>query len=259
MLEEMMELDGPTHGLVIVTGAGRGIGAAVAARAARLSGNVLINYAADSAAAEQVAAEIRQAGHHAWTCLADIGTETGVGAVFRAADATGLPLAGLVNNAGISGGFSRLDALPVETLRRVLDVNVVGAMLCAREAVLRMSTKRGGQGGAIVNVSSMAAKLGGAGEWIHYAVSKGAIETLTVGLAREVAAEGIRVNSVSPGLIETDFHATAGRPERTAAMAPSVPMGRPGTAEEVADAIVWLLSREAAYVTGAVVPVAGGR
>lgn len=254
-----MELDGPTHGLVIVTGAGRGIGAAVAARAARLSGNVLVNYAADSGAAEQVAARIRQDGRNAWTCLADIGTETGVSAVFRAADATGLPLTGLVNNAGISGGASRLDELSAETLRRVLDVNLVGAMLCAREAVLRMSTKRGGQGGAIVNLSSMAARLGGAGEWIHYAVSKGAIETLTIGLAREVAAEGVRVNAVSPGLIETDFHAAAGRPGRTAAMASSVPMGRPGTADEVASAIVWLLSREAAYVTGTIVPVAGGR
>jgi NAD(P)-dependent dehydrogenase (short-subunit alcohol dehydrogenase family) len=179
--------------------------------------------------------------------------------LFAAADQMGVPLAGLVNNAGISGGFARLDALQGEALRRVLAVNVAGSFLCAREAVRRMSTRHGGRGGTIVNISSIAAKLGSPGEWIHYAASKGALDTLTVGLAREVAAEGIRVNAVSPGLIATDLHAAAGAPDRLERLAPGIPMGRAGTAAEVAAAVLWLMSTSASYVTGAVVPVGGGR
>jgi NAD(P)-dependent dehydrogenase (short-subunit alcohol dehydrogenase family) len=254
-----LDLEGPKPGLVIVTGGGRGIGAAVASKVARLGHSVLINYADDSGTAEGVAKHIIQSGGAAQTCQADIGTEQGVIALYAAADASQLPLIGLVNNAGISGGFSRLDALSDQVLRRVLAVNVAGAMLCAREAVLRMSTKRGGHGGNIVNVSSIAAKLGSPGEWIHYAASKGALDTLTIGLAREVASEGIRVNAVAPGLIDTGFHAAAGVPERPTHMAPGIPMGRAGTPDEVADAIIWLMSRSASYVTGANVPVGGGR
>jgi NAD(P)-dependent dehydrogenase (short-subunit alcohol dehydrogenase family) len=254
-----LDLEGPNPGLVIVTGGGRGIGAAVCAKIARLGRTVLINYADDRAAAEGVVKQILMSGGSVRTCRADIGTEQGIVALYAAADELRLPLAGLVNNAGISGGLSRLDALSGEVLRRVLAVNVAGAMLCAREAVLRMSTKRGGHGGNIVNVSSIAAKLGSPGEWIHYAVSKGALDTLTIGLAREVANEGIRVNAVAPGLIDTGFHAAAGVPDRATRMAPGVPMGRVGTPDEVADAIVWLMSRSASFVTGANVPVGGGR
>lgn len=255
----ILEFDGPRGGLIIVTGAGRGIGATVAERIASLGYPVLINYGESRIAAEQVAEGISAAGGSAFLCQADIGSEEGVMRLFAEADTTGFALAGLVNNAGISGGFSRLDALSDSVLRQVLAVNVAGAILCSREAVRRMSTRHGKQGGAIVNVSSIAAKLGSAGEWIHYAASKGAIDTLTIGLAREVAAEGIRVNAVAPGLIETAFHAAAGEPGRPERMAPSIPMERAGTSEEVADAIVWLMSRQASYVTGAIVPVGGGR
>src|SRR5271165_300874 len=252
-------LQGPKPGLVIVTGAGRGIGAAVATKVAALGYAVLINYAGNDRAAEDVAEQIRRAGGEAITCRADIGDASGIQNLFSAADATCLPVIGLVNNAGISGGFSRLDALSEETLRRVLAVNVAGAMLCAREAVRRMSTQHGGQGGSIVNVSSIAAKLGSAGEWIHYAATKGAIDTLTIGLAREVAAEGIRVNAVAPGLIDTELHAAAGIPDRVQRLASSVPMGRAGTADEVAGCVRFLLSPAAAYVTAAILPVSGGR
>jgi NAD(P)-dependent dehydrogenase (short-subunit alcohol dehydrogenase family) len=202
---------------------------------------------------------IRLSGGEATTCQADVGTEEGVVALYAAVDPIRLPVAGLVNNAGVSGGFSRLDCLLDEVLRRIFAVNVIGAMLCSREAVRRMSTKHGGRGGNIVNVSSIAARLGGAGEWIHYAASKGAINTLTIGLAREVAAEGIRVNAVAPGLIATEFHAEAGVPDRVTHMAQGIPMGRAGTPEEVADAIVWLMSHQANYITGAIVPIGGGR
>lgn len=254
-----LELEGAKPGLVIVTGGARGIGAAAAMRIADFGRTVLINYADNDLAADELAERIRQHGGEAIACRADIGAEDGVTVLYKAADATGLPLAGLVNNAGISGGFSRLDALSDATLRRVLAVNVIGSLACAREAVLRMSSKHGGHGGNIINVSSIAAKLGNAGEWIHYAASKGAVDTMTIGLAREVAREGIRVNAVAPGLIETEFHATAGAPDRAARMAPGIPMGRAGTPEEVANAIVWLMSSNASYITGAIVPVGGGR
>ena len=252
-------VEGPEGGLVIVTGGGRGIGAAVSIGVAALGHPVLVNYARDRASAEELVRRIQEKGGRAEAVGADVGSEEDVLHLFAAADQMGVPLAGLVNNAGISGGFARLDALQGEALRRVLAVNVAGSFLCAREAVRRMSTRHGGRGGTIVNISSIAAKLGSPGEWIHYAASKGALDTLTVGLAREVAAEGIRVNAVSPGLIATDLHAAAGAPDRLERLAPGIPMGRAGTAAEVAAAVLWLMSTSASYVTGAVVPVGGGR
>jgi NAD(P)-dependent dehydrogenase (short-subunit alcohol dehydrogenase family) len=257
----MMEqrLEGPEGGLVLVTGGGRGIGAAVSAGAAALGHPVLVNYVGDRASAEGLVRRIKDGGGRAQALRADVGTEADVARLFAAADGMGVPLAALVNNAGISGGFARLDELQGAALRRVLAVNVAGSFLCAREAVRRMSTRRGGRGGTIVNVSSIAARLGSPGEWIHYAASKGALDTLTVGLAREVAAEGIRVNAVAPGLIATDLHTAAGAPDRVERLAPGIPMGRAGTTEEVAAAVLWLMSASASYVTGAVVPVGGGR
>ena len=257
MIEQRLE--GSEGGLVVVTGGGRGIGAAVSIAAAALGHPVLVNYAGDEASADALARRIADQGGHAQAVRADVGTEEGVLRLFAAADGMGAPLAGLVNNAGVSGGFARLDELEGEALRRVLAVNVAGSFLCAREAVRRMSTRHGGRGGTIVNVSSIAAKLGSAGEWIHYAASKGAIDTLTVGLAREVAGEGIRVNAVAPGLVATDLHAAAGAPDRLERLAPGIPMGRAGTAEEVAASVLWLMSASASYVTGAVLPVGGGR
>jgi NAD(P)-dependent dehydrogenase (short-subunit alcohol dehydrogenase family) len=244
---------------MIVTGAGRGIGAAVATLGAKHGYAILLNYVADAEAAASVVRQINSGGGHAQMVGADVGTEGGVLCLFRAADEMGFHLTGLVNNAGITGGLSRLDALQDDALRRVLAVNVAGPFLCAREAVRRMSNRHGGRGGAIVNVSSIAAHLGGAGEWIHYAASKGAVDSLTIGLAREVAAEGIRVNAVAPGLIETGIHAAAGAPERVEQLAPRIPIGRAGTASEVAEVVLWLMSPAASYVTGVVLPVGGGR
>jgi NAD(P)-dependent dehydrogenase (short-subunit alcohol dehydrogenase family) len=246
-------------GLVIVTGASKGIGAAVALLAAQRGYAVLVNYATDRNSAQRVADAIRSNGGHAELAEADVSTEAGVLRLFAAADATGLPLAALVNNAGVVGGLSRLEDLSSEMLRRVLDVNVVGSVLCAREAVKRLSTRHHRAGGSIVNITSIAARLGGSGEWVHYAASKGAVETFTIGLAREVAQEGIRVNAVSPGLIETGLHAAAGAPDRLQRLAPGIPMGRPGTAEEVAETVLWLISPAASYITGAIIPVGGGR
>jgi NAD(P)-dependent dehydrogenase (short-subunit alcohol dehydrogenase family) len=249
---------------LLVTGASRGIGAAVARGAARRGCDVLVNYARDAAAAEAVAADVRAAGRTALVVQADVGDEAQVMALYAALDAAVqahrlAPLAGLVNNAGVVDRPSRVDAMSGERLVRMFHINVLGSFWCAREAVRRLSRRHGGPGGAIVNLSSAAARLGAPGQYVDYAASKGAIDTFTLGLAREVAAEGVRVNAVRPGIIETDIHASGGQPDRAREMAPQVPMQRAGTAEEVADAILWLLSNEAAYVTGAMIDVAGGR
>jgi NAD(P)-dependent dehydrogenase (short-subunit alcohol dehydrogenase family) len=244
---------------MIVTGGSRGIGAAIARLAGARGFCVLVNYVVDTRAAEAVAEQIHCSGMRAIAVQADVSREEDVVRVFATCDRVfGAPSV-LVNNAAISGGFARVDEVSGDLLTRVLRVNVAGAFLCAREAVKRMSFRYGGQGGAIVNISSRAAQIGSAGEWVHYAASKGALDTFTIGLAREVAREGIRVNAVAAGLVETGMHAAAGEPERATRMAPGIPMGRAGTVEEIAEAALWLASPAASYVTGAVLAVAGGR
>ncbi len=242
-------------GIMIVTGGGRGIGAATARLAAARGYAVAINYRGSKERAEALAAEIADQSGRAIAVAGDVVSEADVVRLFETVDRELGPVTALVNNAGITGPTRRVADLDLDTLRQVLDINVVGSFLCAREAVRRMSTARGGRGGAIVNVSSRASEIGGAGEFVIYGASKGAIDTMTVGLAREVAAEGIRVNAVNPGLIETEIH----QGDRLQRMLPGVPMGRTGKPEEVAEVILWLLSDAASYVTGARVPIGGGR
>ena len=244
---------------VLVTGASRGIGAAAALRAARAGWDVAVNYTRDAAAAERVVHGVRSAGRRALAVQADVADEAALLAMFRRIDAELPPLAGLVNNAGVVDAMARVDEVSVARLKRLFDINVIGSFVCAREAVRRMSTRHGGRGGVIVNLSSAAARLGGPGWYVDYAATKGAIDTFTVGLAKEVAAEGIRVNAVRPGIIETDIHASGGQPGRAQASSHLIPMQRPGSADEVAAAIVWLMSDDAAYTTGAIVDVTGGR
>ncbi|GHO79032.1 glucose-1-dehydrogenase [Ktedonobacter sp. SOSP1-85] len=246
-------------GSIIVTGASRGMGAAVARLVGAHGYPVAVNFTSDEAAAQKVVSHIVAAGGQAIAVQGDVAREEDVIRLFERAERELGPLQGLVNNAGITGGLARLEEVSAEVLTRVLAVNVVGTILCAREAVRRMSLHHGGTGGAIVNISSLAARTGGAGEWVHYAASKGAINSFTIGLAREVANEGIRVNVVAPGLIETDLHAASGAPDRLEKLSPSVPMQRAGTANEIAEGVLWLLSSAASYTTGTILEIGGGR
>ena len=245
--------------VLLVTGGSRGIGAAVSFAAAREGWRVAVNYAVNRQAAEDVVRLVTEAGGSALAVQGDVGTEDGIEAIFAAVDSAFGRLDGLVNNAGIVGPPQRVDEISAERLERMLRVNVAGSIRCAAEAVRRMSTRHGGVGGAIVNLSSMAAVLGSPGQYVDYAAAKGAIDSFTVGLAREVAGEGIRVNAVRPGIIDTEIHASGGLPDRARDLASSIPLQRPGAAGEVADAILYLLSDKATYVTGAILNVSGGR
>ena len=250
---------------VLVTGGSRGIGAATCRLAAADGWAVAVNYARDQAAAVAVVAAIVAAGGKALAFHGDVASDADVIAMFGAIDAALPPLAGLVNNAGVVDVAARVDAMSVERLQRMFSINVFGTFYCAREAIRRMTTKPGATGpgghagGAIVNVSSAAAKLGGPGMYVDYAAAKGGIETFTIGLAKEVAGEGIRVNAVRPGIIDTEIHASGGTPDRVHQNAPQLPMERAGTSDEVGEAIVWLLSERSSYTTGSIVEVTGGR
>jgi NAD(P)-dependent dehydrogenase (short-subunit alcohol dehydrogenase family) len=247
-----------TDNVVVITGGSRGIGRATALAAAARGYRVCIGYASNEAAANKVVAEIEAGKGKAIAAKCDVGEEGDILALFKAADKFGT-LGALVNNAGIVDQTSRLDEMSAERIRRMMAVNVTGSILCAREAVKRMSTRHGGKGGVIVNLSSVAAKLGSPNLYVDYAASKGAIDSFTLGLGQEVAGEGIRVAAIRPGLIDTEIHAATGEPDRAHRLAPNVPMKRIGTADEIANAIVWLMSDGASYVTSAILDVSGGR
>src|SRR6202162_3865475 len=246
-------------GAVIVTGGSRGIGAAVAMLAGGAGYAGAVNFATAEADAAKVVDAIVAAGGRAVAIQADVSREAEIIRMFQIAEQKLGPIKGLVNNAGVTGGFARVEEVSSVALANVFAVNVSGTILCSREAVRRMSTRRGGTGGAIVNISSRAAHTGAAGEWVHYAASKGAIDSFTIGLAREVATEGIRVNAVAPGLIDTGLHAANGAPDRLERLAASIPMNRPGTPDEVAEGVLWLLSPAASYTTGSILDIGGGR
>jgi len=245
--------------IAIITGGSRGIGRAVALAAAAAGYDVAVSYRSDRGAADEVVQRVRAQGRRGLAVAADSADEAAVIGLFAEVDRALGPVDALVNNAGIVGRTGRVDEMTAEDVSRVLAVNVTGCFTAAREAVKRMSTRHGGRGGGIVNISSAASRLGSPGEFVHYAASKGAIDTFTIGLAREVANEGIRVNAVRPGMIDTEIHASSGSPERIARIIPTVPMKRIGTPEEVAQTVLWLLSDQASYVTGAIVDVSGGR
>ena len=246
------------HGVVLITGGSRGIGAAVAQRAAAAGWAVCLTYRADALAAKNVVSGIESAGGSAAAVQADVAREPDVLRAFAAADELGA-VSGLVANAGIVAPKARLDEFTADRVERMLAVNVLGPILCCREAVLRMSTRHGGEGGSIVLVSSGASRRGSPGEYVDYAASKGAVDSLGTGLALEVAAEGIRVNVVRPGLVDTEIHASSNQPDRLARLGPTIPLGRAGRPGEIAAAITWLLSDEASYCTGSILDVAGGR
>ncbi len=247
-----------TDKVAIITGGSRGIGRAAAIAVAARGFRVVVGYVSNKAAADEVVARIGASNGKAIAVKCDVGSETDILALFKAADDFGT-LGALVNNAGIVGPTARVEDMSAERIARMMAVNVTGSMLCAREAVKRMSTRHGGKGGVIVNISSVAARLGSANTYVDYAASKGAVDLFTVGLGHEVAGEGIRVAAIRPGLIDTEIHASGGEPDRAHRLSHMVPMKRVGTAEEIANAIVWLISDDASYVTGTILDVSGGR
>lgn len=248
-----------TQKVLLVTGGSRGIGAAICRLGSKAGYRIAVNYASNQTAAAALVGEIKAAGGEAFAVRGDVGVESDIVAMFGAVDRAYGRLDAFVNNAGIVDIKARVDEMDVSRLERMMRINVVGPFLCAREAVKRMSTRHGGSGGSIVNISSAAAMLGSPGEYVDYAASKGAIDTFTIGLAREVALEGIRVNAVRPGIIDTEIHASGGQPDRVERVRDMLPMKRAGTVDEVAGAVLYFLSDAASYTTGAILNVSGGR